>query len=248
VVIVPHPSPEQLQELAPTGELRVVINLGNPMLTRRDANGDIGGISVDMALAMAQSLGVPVQLSTVDGAAKSVALVRGRDADLGFFALDPLRSEGIAFTGAYVHIEGAYLVREDSALRSNDEVDQAGVRVAVGKGSAYDLFLSRALKHASLVRTATGNDVMPAFHEQGLEVAAGIRQPLEKHAVAGSGLRMLPGRFMVIEQAMGIPDNRSTAAQAWLRAFAQAAIAQGFVAQRIAVHQVEGASVAPLAK
>ncbi len=248
MVIVPHPTPEQLQELAPNGVLRVVINLGNPMLTRRSESGEIGGLSVDMAHAMAQALGVPAELTTVDGAAKSVALVRDREADVGFFALDPLRAQGIAFTAAYVHIEGAYLVREASALRTNEDVDHAGVRVAVGKGSAYDLFLTRSLQQASIVRTATGNDVMPAFHEQGLEVAAGIRQPLEKHAQAGSGLRMLPGRFMVIEQAMGVPDNRKASAQSWVRSFAQAAIAQGFVAQRIAFHQVEGASVAPLTK
>jgi polar amino acid transport system substrate-binding protein len=196
---------------------------------------------------MAKALGVRAQLTTVDGAAKSVALVRGCEADLGFFAIDPLRSEGIAFSAAYVHIEGAYLVKEQSPLLANSDVDQAGIRVAVGKGSAYDLFLSRELKLAHIIRTATGNDVMPAFHEQGLEVAAGIRQPLEKHVTAGSGLRMLPGRFMVIEQAMGVPDNRSASAQDWVRAFAQAAIAQGFVAQRISAHRVEGASVAPLA-
>ncbi len=247
MVIVPHPTTEQLKELAPTGQLRVIINLGNPMLAHRDDSGNVGGVSVDLAQAMAKALGVSAQLTTVDGAAKSVALVRGREADLGFFALDPLRSEGIAFTAAYVHIEGAYLVKENSPLRSNDDVDQTGIRVAVGKGSAYDLFLTRELKHAQIVRTATGNEVIPAFHAQALEVAAGIRQPLEKHATAGSGLRMLPGRFMVIEQAMGVPDNRSAAAQAWLRAFAQAAIAQGFVAQRIAHHAVEGANVAPLA-
>jgi polar amino acid transport system substrate-binding protein len=231
--------------LAPTGRLRVVINLGNPMLSRRSSSGDLAGISVDMAQSLSELLKVPLELQSVDAAAKSVALVRAEQADVGFFALDPARSEGLNFTKAYVHIEGAYLVREQSPLTSNEDVDRSGIRVAVGKGSAYDLFLTRHLKQASIIRTDTGALVMPEFEKQTLEVAAGIRQPLEAFCKPGSGYRMLPGRFMVIEQAMGLPGSRSATAIGALRQFVEFRKSSGAVAQSIKAHGIIGALVAP---
>ena len=191
----------------PTGKLRAAINLGNPILAKLDVNQQPIGVSVDLAHELAKRLGVPLELLVVTGAAKSVAALNEQQADVGFFAIDPLRGAEIAFTAPYVLIEGCYLVRQDSPIQNNMQVDAAGNRIAVGTGSAYDLFLSREIKHAQLVREANVAGVVEAFLEQGLEVAAGIKQALQSKAQAKPNLRLLDGHFMVIEQAMGVPKK-----------------------------------------
>ena len=216
--------------LAPTGRLRASINLGNPILAARGPSGDVSGVSVDLARAMGERLGVPVDLLVVDAAAKSVDAVKSGNADIGFFAVDPLRGEGIRFSAPYVLIEGAYLVRETSPLRDNNEVDRAGTRVMVGKGSAYDLYLSRNLKAATLVHTVTSQAVVDRFLAEQADVAAGVKQQLQADAARLGGLRLLPGRFMVIEQAMGLPATRGAAATAMLARFVEQARASGVVA------------------
>lgn len=230
--------------LAPGGTLRAAINLGNPILARRDAGGAPAGVSVDLAQALAARLGVPLALLPFDTAAASVAAVTAEEADVGFFAIDPVRGAGLAFTAPYVLIEGSYLVRDSSPLRDNAEVDAAGTRVAVGAGSAYDLHLTRALKHATIVRAPSSPAVVQTFLEQRLEVAAGVRQQLEADAARHAGLRLLPGRFMVIQQAMGLPKSRAATAHAALAAFVEEMKANGFVAAALARHGVSGASVA----
>jgi polar amino acid transport system substrate-binding protein len=234
--------------LAPTGRLRASINLGNPILASRDpATGDARGVSVDLARALGGQLGVPVELVVFDTAARSVEAVTSGAADIGFFAVDPLRGEGVRFSAAYVLIEGAYLVRESSALRDNGEVDRAGVRVMVGKGSAYDLYLTRALKAAQILRAPTSPAVVDTFLAERADVAAGVKQQLQADAARLGGLRLLPGRFMVIEQAMGVPAGRGAAAEAALRGFVEEAKASGFVARALERHGIEGAVVAPAA-
>lgn len=232
--------------LAPTGRLRACINLGNPILAKRDAAGVVSGVSVDLATALSQQLGVPLDLVVVDAAAKSVEMVKTGAADIGFFAIDPLRSQGIAFTAAYVLIEGAYLVRQDSALTDNAQVDRAGTRIMVGRGSAYDLYLSRELKAAQLMRTTTSQAVVDRFLAENADVAAGVKQQLEADAQRLPGLRLLPGRFMVIEQAMGLPLARGEAARALLAGFVEQRKADGSVAQALRRHGIQGALVAPL--
>jgi polar amino acid transport system substrate-binding protein len=230
----------------PTGTLRAAINLGNPILAGTDADsGRPRGVSVDLARAFADRLGVPIELVAFDAAGKSVEAVAGNRADIGFFAVDPLRAAHIAFTAPYVLIEGCYLVREASPIRVRGDVDRAGHRVAVGAGSAYDLFLSRELKHASIVRAPTSPAVMAAFVEQDLEVAAGVKQQLQADMRQVPGLRLLDGRFMVIRQAMGAPKARGAEAAAFLAAFVEAMKASGFVAEALARHRIDGASVAP---
>lgn len=232
----------------PGGALRASINLGNPILAGRDpASGEVRGVSVDLARAFAQRLGVAAELVVFDTAAKSVQAVADDQADIGFFAIDPLRGAGIAFTAAYVLIEGCYLVRNDSPLQSNDEVDRAGRTVVVGKGSAYDLFLTRELKQATIVRSLTSPTVVDTFVEQRADVAAGVKQQLEGDAQRIGGLRLLPGRFMVIQQAMGVPKSRGAGAAACLSAFVEEMKASGFVAAALRRHGIEGASVAPAA-
>ncbi|TGP47472.1 ABC transporter substrate-binding protein [bacterium M00.F.Ca.ET.228.01.1.1] len=237
-----------ISAFAPTGKLRASINLGNPILANKNPQtGEPFGVSVDLARAFAAKLGVELELVVFDTAGKSVQAVSEERADFGFFAVDPLRGETIAFTAPYVLIEGFYLVRDDSPVRTNADVDQPHNRVAVGKGSAYDLFLTRELKAAQIVRAPTSPTVVKTFVEQGLEVAAGVKQQLEADARNTPGLRLLGERFMVIQQAMGTPKSRGEAAAAFLRGFVEEMKASGFVADSLKRHGIAGASVAPAA-
>ncbi|NBW77754.1 MAG: ABC transporter substrate-binding protein [Betaproteobacteria bacterium] len=226
-----------LKALAPSGKLRASINLGNPILANRDPSSGVPvGISVDLARAFAERLGVEMEMVVFDAAGKSVEAVKNEQADIGFFAIDPLRGEGIAFTQAYVVIEGCYLVRNDSRLQSNEEVDRSGIRVVVGMGSAYDLYLSRTLKAAQLLRAPTSPSVVDMFVTQNLEVAAGVKQQLQADMKRHDGLRLLPGRFMDIQQAMGTPKSRGSDAHAFLSQFVEDMKANGFVAASIQRH------------
>ena len=239
---------EIITAFTPTGRLRASINLGNPILASQDAaTGEVKGVSVDLARGFAQRLGVEVDLVVFDGAGKSVDAVTQEQADIGFFAIDPKRGEGIIFTPPYVLIEGSYLVRERSTLQDNEEVDRAAHRIVVGQGSAYDLFLSREIKAAHILRAPSSPAVVDYFLEQGAEVAAGVKQQLEADAQRLGGLRLLPGRFMVIRQAMGCPRGRGEAAAAVLAAYVEEMKSSGFVAQALARHGIQGAAVAPAA-
>ena len=164
---------------------------------------------------------------------------------VGFFAVDPLRGEGIRFSAPYVLIEGAYLVRNESAITDNAQVDRAGSIVMVGRGSAYDLFLSRELRAAQILRAPTSPSVVDEFLAQRADVAAGVKQQLQADAARLGGLRLLPGRFMVIEQAMGLQAGRGAQAEALLRSFVEQAKSSGRVARALARHGVGGAVVAP---
>jgi polar amino acid transport system substrate-binding protein len=234
-----------VQTLCPTGKLRAAINLGNPILANLDSTTNQAfGVSVDMAHELAKRLGVDLQLVVVTGAAKAVSALNDQLSDVGFFAIDPLRGAEIAFTTPYVLIEGCYLVPNDSVILSNTEVDQAGVRVAVGTGSAYDLFLTRELKHASIVRIADVAGVVDSFLAQQLEVAAGIKQALETSATQNPNLRLLDGHFMVIQQAMGMPKRYGAETAAYVSAFVETLKTNGFIAEALARHGIQGASVA----
>ena len=230
---------------APTGKLRAAINLGNPILAHAAGDGGAGGVSVDLAREFARRLGVDLELVVVDTAGKSVDAVATERADIGFFAIDPARGADIAFTAPYVLIEGSYLVKDESPIRANEDVDRAAHRVVVGKGSAYDLFLSRELRQAEIVRAPSSPAVVPTFLAQGADVAAGVRQQLEADARDRPGLRLLDGRFMVIRQAMGVPKSRGEQVAASLAAFVEEMKAGGFVSDALKRHGIEGASVAP---
>jgi len=240
--------PSVLSSFAPNGTLRASINLGNPILANKDAvTGEPVGVSIDLAREIGKRLGLPIDLVVFDTAGKSVEAVSDERADIGFFAIDPARGASIAFTAPYVLIEGFYMVRNDSPIQDNSEVDRAGIRVAVGKGSAYDLFLSRELKHAQIVRAPSSPTVVQTFLEQRLELAAGVKQQLESDAAKTPGLRLLGERFMVIQQAMGLPKSRGDAATEYLRRFVEEMKASGFVADSLQRHKIGGASVAPAA-
>jgi polar amino acid transport system substrate-binding protein len=231
-------------ELGGTGKLRAAINLGNPILAGRAANGELQGVSVDLAREAARRLNLPLELVAFQSAGSVVEAVKGRQVDLAFVAIDPVRAADMEYTAPYVIIEGAYLVRNDAAPQRNEDVDRPGTRIVVGRGSAYDLFLTREIKAATLVRAPTSPAVTDMFLAERLDVAAGVKQQLEADARRVGGVRLLPGRFMVIEQAMGVPKGR-TAARAWLSSYIEEMKASGFVAAALQRHRIEGAGVAP---
>jgi polar amino acid transport system substrate-binding protein len=232
--------------MAPSGTLRAAINFGNPILASRDpVSGEPQGVSVDLARELGSRLGVPVKLILYPAAGKVVEGIKAGEWDLGFFAIDPVRAAEIDFTPAYVVIEGAYLVPQDSVIRSNEEVDQDGMRVVVGRGSAYDLYLTRELKKATIVRAATSPAVTDMMLTDRIEVAAGVKQQLQADAKRLPGLRLLDGRFMVIQQAMAVPKGRDAVAAAYLSLFVQEMKATGFVARALQRHAIDGAAVAP---
>jgi polar amino acid transport system substrate-binding protein len=241
----PPAPPAAVSDLAPTGKLRAVINYGNPILAKKDpASGQPAGVSVDLARELARRLGVEAELVTVTSAGQSVETLAAGRVDVGFFAIDPARAKTTAYTAPYVQIEGAYLVRNDSSIRANEEVDREGIRVAVGAKSAYDLYLSRELRKAKIERAPTSPAVVDYFLANKLDVAAGVKQQLEMDAKRVAGLRLLPGRFMVINQAMGMTTGRPAGAQ-YLTAFVEEMKVSGFVAEALKRHGVEGAVVAP---
>lgn len=243
----PTPTPPApTAELAPTGRLRAAINFGNPILASKDSAGQPRGVSVDLALELGKRLGVPVELVLFDAAGKAVEAIKTAQADIAFVAIDPVRGADILQTLPYVIIEGAYLVRQDSLIKTNAEVDRPGNRIAVGHGSAYDLYLSREIKAAALLRAPTSPAVVDYFLAQGLEVAAGVKQQLQLDAKRLPGLRLLDGRFMVIQQAMGVPKGREAGAR-YVTAFVEEMKASGFVAAALSRHGIEGATVAPQA-
>ncbi|AQS86083.1 MAG: ABC transporter substrate-binding protein [Acetobacter aceti] len=236
---------EILSELAPQGVIRTAINLGNPVLASRDATtGELAGVSVDLAREVGRRLNVAIDFRSFDAAGKVTDAVSSGELDMMFLAVDPVRAAEILFTAPYVVIEGTYLVREDAPYRTIEDMDRAGVHIAVGKGAAYDLFLTRHLKQASLERAATSPDAIALFATRQLDAAAGVRQPLTVYAAENPGYRVLPGRFTAIEQGMGVPKGREIA-RAWLQDFIEDVKASGLIRKLLNAHGQSAASVAP---
>lgn len=234
-----------IADLAPTGKLRAAINFGNPVLAGKEpASGEPCGISVDLARELARRLDVAIEFVPYDAAGKVVEGLKSQAWDVCFLAIDPVRAVDIGFTAPYAVIEGVYLVAEASPIRSNAEVDRPGARVGVIVGSAYDLFLSRELKQATVARAATADAVMELWVAGKLDSVAGVKPQLEADARRIPGLRMLPGRFMAINQAMGMPRGREAGAK-YLQEFMKEMKATSFVAQAFARNRIEGASIAP---
>lgn len=230
-------------EIAPSGKLRAAINLGNPILANSDAGGDPRGVSVDLARELAKRLDVPLEFVVYHAAGKVVEIKKG-EWDIAYFAIDPVRAQDVDFTAPYVIIEGAYLVTKDSPITRNDEVDRPGIRVVAGRGSAYDLYLTRELKHATLTHAPTSQAVTDTMLKENFEVAAGVKQQLQADAQRLPNVRLLEGRFMVINQAMTLPKGKPAGAK-YLVDFVEEMKASGFVAASLSRHQIEGAVVAP---
>lgn len=237
-------SPDIVKDFAPTGTLRAAINQGNTVLAQKGKNGEPLGITVDLARELARRLGVPIELITFDAAGKVFDALKRGVWDVAFLAVEPVRAAEIDFTAPYVLIEGTYMVRKDSPIKAIEDADKAGIRIAVATGSAYDLYLGRTLKHATLVRAPTGPEAMQMFVRQRLDAAGGVRQPLVEFAAANPALKVMDGRFMAIQQAMGMPRGRAKA-PAYLRGFVEEMKAAGFVAEALKRSNQPNAVVAP---
>jgi polar amino acid transport system substrate-binding protein len=239
------PSAAAVAELAPGGTLRAGINLSNFLLvTGKAPNGDPQGIAPDMAGAIAQRLGVPLKLLPYANPGKLADAVA--EWDIGLIGAEPARAEQIAFSAAYLEIESTYLVPPGSKIRSVEEVDRKGVRIAVYGRSAYGLYLSRSIKHAELVNAEGLDASWTLFVEQKLDALAGLRPRLVTDVEKLPGARVLDGRFTAVQQAVGTPKARSAGA-AFLAQFVEEAKASGLVAELIERHGVRGVNVAPAA-
>ena len=237
---------ELVAQMAPSGTLRVGINLGNPVIAQKGEGPEPKGVGPALGREVARRLGVPVGFTTYETAGKLADAVKAGAWDVAFLAIDPARAEDIDFTAAYVHIEGTYLVREDSPYRAVADLDREGVRIAVGLKTAYDLYLTREIRHATLVRGPTSIAAIEQFVNDRLEAAAGVRQPLGKFAAANPGHRVLDESFMVIRQASGVPRGRPLA-RAFLAEFIEEAKRGGFVAKALAESGVGEVTIAPAA-
>ena len=236
-----------LSSFAPTGTLRVGINLGNPILANEDpVTKKLQGVTIDIATEIGKRISLPVELIPFKTAGATVDAVKEGNIDLVFVAIDPVRGADISYTPAYIQIEGAYMVKTASPLKTNEEVDVAGNEIVVGKGSAYDLYLTREIKNAKLLHAASSQAVVDDFMSGKGNVAAGVKQQLESDAKRYEGLRMLPGRFMVINQAIGIPKARPhyEKTTAYLSNLIGQLKQSGFIATAMERHHIQGAKVA----
>jgi polar amino acid transport system substrate-binding protein len=236
-------SADVLEDLAPTGTLRASINLGNIVL----ANGtpdNPGGVTPELAREVAKRLGVPSQLTCFDAAGKAFEAMKAGEVDIVFLAIEPVRAAEIEFTAPYVIIEGVYMVPKDSALKSPADVDKPGTRIGVNKASAYDLFLTRNLKAATLMRSDDGAE---DFIKNKYEAAGGVKQALQAFAKGRSDVRLIDERFMEIRQAMGCAKGK-TAGAAYLRAFIEEMKRSGFVADALKRSGQHDATIAPAEK
>ncbi|QHD07462.1 transporter substrate-binding domain-containing protein [Pseudomonas sp. R76] len=218
--------PQVLQQLAPNGVLRAAINLGNPVLAQRGVGGEPQGVSVALARALAEELGVGLELITFEAAGKVFAALADDAWRVAFLAIEPVREQQIAFSAPYVAIKGTYLVPADSPLTHVAQVDAPGKRIAVGQGAAYDLYLSRTVQHAELVRAPTSAAAVDWCIEQGLDAAAGVRDFLQTRV--SDQWRLVDDDFMTIRQAMAVPVARAAAA-AFVKSFVERQKANGLV-------------------
>lgn len=235
---------EAAKSLAPSGVLRVAINFGNAVLAQRDAKGELAGVSVILARALAQRLKLQIQLIPFRGAGDVFDALDKGLWDLAFLAIEPERAVKIDFSPPYVTLEGTYLVRAGAPFHKASDLDRPGVRIAVGRGAAYDLFLTRTLKRAELRRAPTGESSIDQFLTDGLEAAAGVRQALVERAQANPGLRVLDDRFTAIQQAMGTPRGRQAGA-AYVSAFIEEMKTSGAVRKALDATGQANAVVAP---
>lgn len=223
-------------QLAPSGTLRAAINYNNPLLGRRDpATGELSGLAVDLSRELARRVGLDVELIPYDSAGKMAADAPNDVWDIAYLAIDPARAETIDYSAAHSELEGSYLVPANSPLQTIEDVDREGVRIASAEGAAYDLFLSRELQHAELVRADSSPGAFDLMIEQQLDALAGVKASLVSLKERLPGSRILDGRFMTIPQAAGVPKGRPEAAR-YVREFIEEMKASGFVGEAFKRH------------
>lgn len=237
---------EARKEFAPMGRLRAAINYGNPVLATKDSTtGELRGVSVELSRELGRRLHVPVELIGYETIAKLVAGLKAGEWDVAFLAIDPERSGDVAFSAPYMEVENTYLVTEGSHIRAAPQVDQPGIRVAVQAKNAADLFLSRELKHAVLVRAPNETAAFDLLKSGAAEAFASNRQRLLSIAEQMAGYRVVEGRFSAIQHAAGVPKPRDAAAT-YLRGFIEDVKAAGLVKRAIDASGIRGVVVAPL--
>jgi polar amino acid transport system substrate-binding protein len=233
-----------IAELAPTGVLRAGINMSNFLLvTGRSEAGDPQGVAPDMAAEIAKRLNVPVAYVKFERPSKLADAAGTNSWDIGLIGAEPQRAEKITFTAAYCEIEATYLVPKGSPLSSIADVDRAGVRITVRRGAAYDLWLERNIKHATVLRSDTADGPINQFVAEGLEAYASLKPQLLTDVEKLPGSRILPGHFMTVQQAIGTAKPNAAGA-AFLSEFVEDAKRSGLVARLIEKHRVKGLSVA----
>lgn len=256
MIVAPHLAGAQSasaalkKEIAPTGVLRAAINHNNPALARLDiATGQLHGLAVDLARELGNRIDVQVQLIPYESAGRVAAAAKSGEWDIGFLAVDPLRANDIDFTSAYLEIEGTYLVPADSPLKTIQDVDREGVKIAVSANSAYDLFLTRQLKRAQLIRAENPPQAIEMMIEQNLDALAAVRTALVAASPSIPGSRVLSGHFMTIPQAAALPKGRPAAVR-YVRAFIEEMKATNAIAAGLKRHGLgpDDAKVAPLAE
>jgi len=207
-----EPTLQDVSDIAPSGTLRVAINLGNSVLAQPGVTADQPrGITPKLARELARRLGVPLTFVIYQAAGHVFAAAPTQQWDVAFLAQDPKRTEKISFSSPYLVLEGTYLVRDAARYGTIENLDQPGVRIAVAENAAYDLFLTRTLKHAQLARASTPSAAFELFHDRKAHAVAGVRQVLLNHAVQHAGSVVLPGQFSAIAQAIRVPTGRPRA-------------------------------------
>jgi polar amino acid transport system substrate-binding protein len=242
----PPISPQARSELAPTGKIRVAINFGNRNFARKDAAGEPDGVAVELARELERRSGIPVELVAYESAGRLTGAAKSGVWDVAFLAYAQAREKEISFPAAFAELDSTYLVPAGSALRNAEEVDREGVRVAVSAKGGNDLFLTRALKHAKLVRvpsTSTSN-ALKVFVAEKLDAYAGLKPSLMADAAKLPGYRVLDGRYTVIRYSIGIVQGRDAGAR-YLRDFIEDTKASGLLARLIEKNGVQGVSPAP---
>jgi polar amino acid transport system substrate-binding protein len=239
--------PAARADLAPTGRLRAGINFGNAILATRDApGGESRGVAVDLARELGRRLGVPVDLVAYPSVAAMVDAVGTGAWDIAFLGADPARAGEIGFTAAYLELEATYLVGAGSPLHAVADVDREGVRVAAPARAAYELFLRRSLRQARLTSAPGADAAFDLLAAGQVDALAGLVQPLIGLLAKLPGARLLDGRFMAVQQAVGVPRGRDAGLE-YLRGFVEEAKASGLVARAIEKIGARGVSVAPAA-
>jgi polar amino acid transport system substrate-binding protein len=234
------PVPDELRtELAPTGVLRAGMNLQNNLFTVKDASGELQGVAVDVLQELGRRLGVPVKYVMYETPGKVADDAPNGKWDATVLAIEPSRAATIAFSAPMTAIEATYLVPPGSRFTQISEVDSPGTRIAVNEKAGYDLYLTRTLKQAKLVRGRNTEGTFAVFNEQKLDAIAALRPQLLENQGKVPGSRLLDGGFMTVNHGVGIPQDRSTGAQ-WMRAQVDDLIKSGFVARAIERHEVRG--------
>jgi polar amino acid transport system substrate-binding protein len=241
------PTPDVVKDLAPSGRLKAAINAGNVVLVQKDMAGAPTGITVDLAHELARRLGVPLDEVVFQAAGKVTDAVKTRAWDIAFVAIEPKRAEIIGFTAPYVIVEGTYMAAVNSPLKAIADVDHDGIRIAVARGSAYDLYLSRTLQHATLVRYPNPPAALEGYITDKLDVAAGVKQQLVRFERSHPGYRVMDGHFQEIREAIGVPLGHDIGLN-YLKTFVEDMKASGFVRDSLDRAGQRDATVAPPAR